>query len=270
MTRFDFKKWVIEHKHGKKPLFEQERRRPNKSGGRVSPTIDPQDSSMASACGPQYNASDCHVFTKCVNGVDNGIPEIYAYGGGSTNPNVFWYHVDQPASQGDVVEITATGEKFIYQGTDDSIDIYPILANPGVPSTCTAPPTGFECTTLGQSCTSCTPVDPTNGCYATAPDCQNNCQVVIDGCTDMNATNFDPSATNDDGTCFYGYNCRKQNTPQDIGFKKGGGNELREWVGIAMCYEAAAGTTGTFPDLASCRNSCGQIAWDEPWDKTHV
>ena len=282
MTRFDFKKWVTENKHGKKPLFEQERRRRRPNKGGESPTIDPQASSMVAppqACGTQYNVSDCHVFHKCVNGSDDLTPEVYAYGGGTVNPGVFWSQVGQP-SQGDVVEITTgvnMGDKYIYYGntTGGLIDISVIAPNPGVASTCTPPPTGFECTTLGQSCTSCAPVDPTNGCYATAPDCQNNCQVVIDGCTDMNATNFDPTATNDDGTCFYGYNCRKQNTPQDIGFKKGGDlgldprsvKSIREWVGIGMCYEAAAGTTGTFPDLASCRNSCGPIAWEEPWEK---
>jgi|TARA_R110000765_G_scaffold420555_1_gene525658 hypothetical protein len=249
MTRFDFKKWVVEHKHGKQSLNEQNMgdkfsTTRTRKGGRLPI---PETACQAYTSDP----SQCYRFSLCVNGQNDGSDKVVVMGGAFGIVTAFYNEMcPGGCQQNDVVE-DSLGSKWIYEGTN--IIGATTISSPAItlvgPSTCTPPPTGFECTTLGQPCTPCTPVDPANGCYATAQDCQNTCQTVVDGCMDMAATNFNPSATNDDGTCFYGYNCRKQTSPQDVG--------VNEWVGIDMCFEAPLGTTGTFPDLASCSNVCG-------------
>ena len=43
-----------------------------------------------------------------------------------------------------------------------------------------------------------------NGTYASLTSCQSNCVVVTTyGCTDPTASNYDPNANNDDGSCIY-------------------------------------------------------------------
>ena len=44
---------------------------------------------VQAACGPQFGPANCHVFTKCVNGVDDLIEKTYDWGGsGFTSPAV--------------------------------------------------------------------------------------------------------------------------------------------------------------------------------------
>ena len=211
MTRFDFKKWVVEHKHGKQSLNEQ-------SMGDKSPRSREGGKEMMPApcdSGP-FGPLGCETFQEC------GTTTLIAYhfmGGPASYTNTLFHSFVGSPSVGDVVEIEkndGTILKLEYMGV--------------IPAT-----SAFN---LGNS-SDWTFVGPST-CVVTVP---------VNGCTDSTATNYNSSANTDDGSCFYGYNCRKQTSPQDVG--------VNEWVGIDMCFEAPLGTTGTFPDLASCSNVCG-------------
>ena len=67
MTKFDFKKWVIKNKHGKKSLDEQMMRM--RGRGEKSPLT------MCSAY-VGTNLSFCYRFSECVNGQNMGGNEV--------------------------------------------------------------------------------------------------------------------------------------------------------------------------------------------------
>ena len=105
MTKFDFKKWVIEHKHGKKSLDEQMMGR-----GEAIPLT------MCSAYDPTLTT--CYRFSECIGGQSDGSNLVRNHGGVFVNPDVF-YNTMCPGGciPGDVVEDT-NGTKWIYEGTN--------------------------------------------------------------------------------------------------------------------------------------------------------
>ena len=95
MTKFDFKKWVIEHKHGKKSLNEQMR-----MGGRgeVSPLT------MCSAyVGTNGNFNLCHRFSQCVNGQNMGGNQVILNDDPFANPQDFYNNMCPGCAPGDVI-----------------------------------------------------------------------------------------------------------------------------------------------------------------------
>ena len=54
---------------------------------------------------------------------------------------------------------------------------------------------GYNCSQISDTC-----VESADGFYLNLEDCENEC-LVIYGCTDSSATNYDPNATDDDGSC---------------------------------------------------------------------
>jgi len=266
MAEFNYKKWVTENKYGIQPTIEG-------INGMLNEQPVPCDATSAGNLG-------CEIFQEC------GTTTPYAYHFMSTNYTNTYFHqsfCSNPAI-GEIVEIQEGGGgnillleyKGVVAGTltlnlggesswNYNGNLGPTTPTPG--TGCTPPiQYGWECPGPGQTCTqTCTPINNTT-CHQNDTDCQNSsaCQ-NIDGCMDQTATNYDPTATQDDGSCFWGYFCRRQTTPQDVGFKKSSPGELGdddgdmigEWAGIDMCFEADPGQTGDFPDLQSCRNNCG-------------
>ena len=124
MTKFDFKKWVIEHKHGKKSLNEQRGR-----GDTINPLT------MCSQI--STNLAFCHRFSECVNGQNMGGNEVLLNGNTFNNPQDFYNNMCPTCVPGDVIEMS-DGRKWIYEGTgmDAVMDtIQPQVALIG-PSTC--------------------------------------------------------------------------------------------------------------------------------------
>lgn len=65
-------------------------------------------------------------------------------------------------------------------------------------------PVFFDCTTWGNDCgDGGVTGDPFGVCLGNLPP-NNGCDGAVVGCTDPAATNYDPLATIDDGSCFYG------------------------------------------------------------------
>ena len=204
---------------GIKPLYEN-----------IKPTIDnipigfmnEAPATCAQILSPADALIYCHEFEGCIQGAPNGIKQVYMFGLQSPSSPGNFYDVMCPGgcSSGDAVE-ASNGNIYVYGGINVNANTQAIgPINLVGPTTC----------------------------------------VLVNGCMDSTATNYDPSANVDDGSCFHGYNCRRQTTPQDVGFKKaqpGSDGGIREWAGTDMCFEAAAGTTGTYPDLASCKDECG-------------
>ena len=226
MTKFDFKKWVTEHKHGKKPLFEQGRKRVDPFD--INQIEDPFDKIMGdpqdilanpldidnlmvvppSSCADEYgvNATNCYAWSKCDNGVDNGINEVIKNGSGVANPGAFWVMMGSPTIPGTTVK-DSDGTYWIYQGNTD-VNLSMTTITPGVTwvsdliGGCQK---GFECDGVNGTCSQiCFPGDGTNGCYLDGTDCNNNCNIsIVYGCMDQNASNYNSLATVDDGSCEY-------------------------------------------------------------------
>jgi len=128
MTKFDFKKWVIENKHGKKSLDEQMMRM--RGGGETIP-----QKALCSAYDPTLTT--CYRFSECIGGQSDGSNLVRNHGNPFINPDVF-YNVMCPGgcAPGDVVEDT-NGRKWIYEGTgiDVSTTVTPLSSLVG-PSIC--------------------------------------------------------------------------------------------------------------------------------------
>ena len=93
------------------------------------------------------------------------------------------------------------------------------------------------------------------------PQSQNSCQICQDslpapvsGCTDSNASNYDPNATQDDGSCDYGFYC-KDIMPQKPGIAK-------------KCTPGTAQNPGPFETLQDCLASgCEPKQFDKDLEK---
>ena len=77
--------------------------------------------------------------------------------------------------------------------------------------------------------------------------CQTQLTSPVSGCTDSQASNFDPNATQDDGSCDYGWRCQE-------------GKD----AGIFGCYQGNATNPGIYATQQACQsansnipNSCG-------------
>ena len=131
MTKFDFKKWVIEHKHGKKSLDEQR-------GGRDA--ANPLTICSVIVTNPTTGVSDlslCHRFSQCVNGQNAGGNEVILNDDPFANPQDFYNTMCPGCVPGDVIEMS-DGRKWIYEGTGiDAVmnTITPMVSLVG-PSTC--------------------------------------------------------------------------------------------------------------------------------------
>ena len=103
MTKFDFKKWVIEHKHGKKSLDEQRGR------GDAIPRMAPCDS------GP-FGPLGCETFLECGTSTNKAYHFI---GGPASYTNTLFHSFVGSPSVGQVVELQkndGTILKLTYQG----------------------------------------------------------------------------------------------------------------------------------------------------------
>ena len=81
------------------------------------------------------------------------------------------------------------------------------------------------------------------GTYASCGDCDSGI-ALANGCTDSNALNYDPSATQDDGSCQYGFNCVEVFPGKPIMGKR--------------CKPGNQNNIGQFETLQDCRDSgCG-------------
>jgi len=131
MTKFDFKKWVIEHKHGKKSLDEQR-------GGRDA--ANPLTMCSVIVTNPTTGVSDlslCHRFSQCVNGQNAGGNEVILNDDPFANPQDFYNTMCPGCVPGDVIEMS-DGRKWIYEGTGINAAmnaITPMVSLVG-PSTC--------------------------------------------------------------------------------------------------------------------------------------
>tara|TARA_R110002050_G_scaffold293809_1_gene450577 strand:+ start:155 stop:841 length:687 start_codon:yes stop_codon:yes gene_type:complete len=132
MTKFDFKKWVIEHKHGKQSLNEQMDAGNLEVGGMPRA---PEELAVCSISDPTLTT--CYRFSECIGGQSDGSNLVRLLGSGFQNPDVF-YNTMCPGGciPGDVVEDT-NGTKWIYEGTnvDVSMLVTPQASLVG-PSTC--------------------------------------------------------------------------------------------------------------------------------------
>ena len=103
MTKFDFKKWVIEHKHGKKSLDEQRGR------GDAIPRMAPCDS------GP-FGPLGCETFSECGTSTNKA---YHFMGGPASYTNTLFHSFVGSPSVGQVVELQkndGTILKLTYQG----------------------------------------------------------------------------------------------------------------------------------------------------------
>jgi len=262
MARFDYKKWVTENKYRIQPTMDG-------SGGMVNEQPQPCDS--------QWPSTSCHAFSKCISGLSDNSNLVITLGGGMSNP-MFMYNEMCPngCQQGDTIE-DINGVFWIYDGVNPSAILQTaVTSNAG--NGITSCVQGYECTAMNSPCTQgCWPIDNTV-CYDDINDCDNNCWSVS-GCIDPSANNYNTGANadcsgtiggTDNSCCGYGYNCKIQTSPQDIGLKKApptGGERweddletIDEWVGSSICKKAPPGTTGTYPDVASCKaGPCGPV-----------
>ena len=128
MTKFDFKKWVIEHKHGKKSLNEQ--MMGMRGRGEAIKTM------CSAYVGVNGNYNLCHRFSQCVNGQNMGGNEVILNDDPFANPQDFYNNMCPGCVPGDVIEMS-DGRKWIYDGT--GIDAQMNFQNFGTligPSTC--------------------------------------------------------------------------------------------------------------------------------------
>jgi len=129
MTKFDFKKWVIKHKHGKQLLNEQ---------NALPDSVPSPEATMCSVIvGVNGNFSLCHRFSQCVNGQNMGGNEVILNDDPFANPQDFYNSMCPGCVPGDVIEMS-DGRKWIYEGTGmDAImnTITPMVSLVG-PSTC--------------------------------------------------------------------------------------------------------------------------------------
>ena len=108
------------------------------------------------------------------------------------------------------------------------------------------------CPNLDTGCT-----DPTATNYdPTAAIDDGSCIFGVDGCTDSNAFNFNSNATQDDGSCDYGWSCREL---------PGGGAVDEQMAYMPTgCLPGTSTNVGVFPTEAFCLsqntsipNGCG-------------
>ena len=128
MTKFDFKKWVIEHKHGKKSLDEQ--MMGMRGRGEAIKTM------CSAYVGVNGNFNLCHRFSQCVNGQNMGGNEVILNDDPFANAQDFYNSMCPGCVPGDVIEMS-DGRKWIYDGT--GIDAQMNFQNFGTligPSTC--------------------------------------------------------------------------------------------------------------------------------------
>jgi len=131
--------------------------------GAIDPTNSGGPTSSAPAsCGTQYATSDCHAFSKCdASYQDDGNVRTFGNGSSFLNPQDFWADLGSPTTIGQHIK-TSNGTVFIYQGTNSTVNHVPqIPAVSGPQNIC--------------------------GC--------------LPGCINPAATNYDPNATCDDGSC---------------------------------------------------------------------
>jgi len=130
MTKFDFKKWVIEHKHGKKSLNEQMRgREEGKALTMCSISVTDPITGIA-------DLNRCHRFSECVNGQSDGSGLVRLYQSSLVNPEVFYNTLCPGCVPGDVIEMSDS-RRWIYDGT--GVDVNMNFQNFGTlvgPSTC--------------------------------------------------------------------------------------------------------------------------------------
>ena len=90
------------------------------------------------------------------------------------------------------------------------------------------------------------------GGYCWVQACGNNPTVL--GCTDSTAFNYDPNATQDDGSCDYGWRCKEH---------------WKQMAGLpGKCVPGTAQNPGQFTTKADCiASGCEPIAADDPIDK---
>jgi len=144
MTKFDFKQWIINNKHGKKSLNEN---------------MEMIDEAPATACDP--GITTCHAFSKCnASYQDDGNIKNYTVSQFG-NPLSFWQTLGSPTGTNQHIRVSG-GDVFIYKGI-----IVGDLANNG----------------------NTPPANPQNICGCNP------------GCTNPGATNYDPDATCNDGSC---------------------------------------------------------------------
>ncbi len=212
MTKFDFKQWVINNKHGK--LNEQDARQRPQKGREVdmemppedigdfmpSPDdasidpIDPMGPAMQSTPCVQVPGNVCHSYKKCINNSPGGTTYVFAMGG--TNNPGDWYsnNFGSPTLStgvGGAFTITgggSSGEKLIYQGvtTNVNLDVIPFSQEyPGV----FPPPTGHAPACCGPA-----------GCNDTSATGTNNGSTVSAG----NTCGCSGTNPNDTSCCVYG------------------------------------------------------------------
>ena len=136
MTKFDFKKWVIEHKHGKQSLNEKVDR------DQVIPfKVKPPLPALSPCSNVSGNDLGCESFKEC------GSTSEYAYhfmnGPASFTNTAFWNWAQQP-SLGEVIEIEDNSGNVMF------LEYVGITSNPGVPPN---PNPILPATSVRQGCT---------------------------------------------------------------------------------------------------------------------
>ena len=141
MTKFDFKKWVIEHKHGKQSLNEKVDR------DQVIPfKVKPPLPALSPCSNVSGNDLGCESFKEC------GSTSEYAYhfmnGPASFTNTAFWNWAQQPAID-EVIEIEDNSGNVMF------LEYVGITSNPGVPPNPNPPPLfntgGVDSNNLGDS-----------------------------------------------------------------------------------------------------------------------
>jgi len=142
----------------------------------------------------------CYRFSECIGGQSDGSNLVRLLGSVFQNPDVF-YNTMCPGgcAPGDVVEDT-NGTKWIYEGTGVDVNM---LITP-------------QASLVGPS----------------------TCVMSVMGCMDSGANNFNPSATVDDGSCAFGYDCNQKGRHPKFGSK--------------CIPNMDPGTNGTFQTLQAC------------------
>ena len=141
-----------------------------------------------------FQIGECFAWNHDVVGNGNGIVCVVDY---TTQPvsSAATLHRDQHTCQD-------CGQDANNNGVSDCIDCDGIIWNQR-----------FKCHPI-HGCIPCqgSPCSPTAFPFTSYNSCQNNCSPPIYGCTDPNATNYDPNATQDDGSCVFPiYGCMDQN-----------------------------------------------------------
>jgi len=142
----------------------------------------------------------CYRFSECIGGQSDGSNLVRLLGSVFQNPDVF-YNTMCPSgcTPSDVVEDT-NGTKWIYEGTGVDVNM---LITP-------------QASLVGPS----------------------TCVMSVMGCMDSGANNFNPSATVDDGSCAFGYDCNQKGRHPKFGSK--------------CIPNMDPGTNGTFQTLQAC------------------